>query len=150
MKAFVMAASVSLLVVSGGYAAGEDITASITSINGSTPPGLAADLVDTNFLLNMITPDGKQLIVHRGTRKAGTRAPIHMHNYGGHTCVLTGEITDFIEGREPKKYPAGTCYYMPPGLPMSADNLGSEDAVLIDTFIVPPGEPFITILEKYR
>jgi hypothetical protein len=30
---------------------------------------------------------------------------------------------------------------------MSAVNLGSEDAVLIDTFIVPPGEPFISILE---
>jgi hypothetical protein len=36
---------------------------------------------------------------------------------------------------------------MPPNMPMAAANLGTEDAVLIDTFILPPGEPTITILE---
>lgn len=98
-------------------------------------------------MLDTIDANGKQIIVTKGTRKAGTRVGIHIHEYGGHTCVLTGEITDFIEGHEPMKFPAGSCYYMPPNVPMSAANLGTEDAVLIDTFVVPPGASTITILE---
>jgi len=45
------------------------------------------------------------------------------------------------------KFPAGTCYYMPPDILMTATNLGTEDAVLIDTFNLPPGKPTITIRE---
>ena len=36
---------------------------------------------------------------------------------------------------------------MPPNVLMAAANLGSEDVVLIDTFILPPGKPTITIRE---
>ena len=52
-----------------------------------------------------------------------------------------------MEGAKPQKWPAGACYYMPPNTIMSAANLGEEDATLIDTFSLPPGEPTITILE---
>ena len=57
------------------------------------------------------------------------------------------EITDFVEGKANGHYPAGTCYYMPADTQMSASNLGTEDAVLIDTFMLPYGVPPITILE---
>ena len=53
--------------------------------------------------------------------------------------MLSGEITDFVEGKSPQKYPAGTCYYMPPNTPMTAANLGEKDAILIDTFNLPEG-----------
>ena len=119
----------------------------VSTINGEEPDGKAWPLQDTATLLDATTSDGLRLLVLRGTRKAGTRAGIHIHKYGGHTCVLTGEITDFIEGREPKTFPAGSCYYMPANLPMSAANLGEEDAILHDTFYLPKGEPFITIIE---
>ena len=36
---------------------------------------------------------------------------------------------------------------MPPCTPMSAANLGDEDVELIDIFIGPPNEEYITILE---
>ena len=62
-------------------------------------------------------------------------------------CVESGEITDFVEGLADAIYPAGSCYYMPSNTPMAAANLGEEDAVLIDTFVLPPGEDMITILE---
>ena len=52
-----------------------------------------------------------------------------------------------MEGADSGTFPADTCYYMPANTPMAAANLGDEDAVLIDTFILPPGEPTITILE---
>ncbi len=119
----------------------------INTINGQPLPGTMAELVDTSIMLDTIDAHGYQIIVSKGTRKAGTRAKIHMHEYGGHTCVMTGEITIFIEAQGPQKFPGGNCYYMPPNVAMAALNLGSLDAVLIDTFVVPKGSPTITFLE---
>lgn len=119
----------------------------VTRINGERPPGRLERLVNVTTMLDTIDSNGQRILVERGVRKAGTRVAIHVHEYGGHTCVLSGEITDFIEGHPPKRFPAGTCYYMPPNLLMTAANLGSEDAVLIDTFILPPGKPPMTIRE---
>ena len=104
-------------------------------------------LVDVTVMLDTINADGDRLLVSRGIRKAGTRVGIHVHQWGGHTCVISGTITDFAVNQEPMVFPAGTCHYMPPNLPMSAANLGYEDAVLIDTFIVPVGGDRITIVE---
>ena len=141
------AALAAVLGVVCGPALAADVPQAVNTINGKELPGMVAGLEDVSIMLDTIDANGHQVIVSKGTRKAGTRVKIHIHEYGGHTCVLTGEITDFIEGMEPKKFPAGSCYYMPPNVPMSAANLGTVDAVLIDTFIVPKGAPTITILE---
>ena len=119
----------------------------ISVINGEVPPGELLPLQDVEVLLDVVKEDGNRLVVMRGTRLAGTRVGIHVHKFGGHTCVESGEITDFVEGLADATYPAGSCYYMPSNTPMAAANLGEEDAVLIDTFVLPPGEDMITILE---
>jgi quercetin dioxygenase-like cupin family protein len=119
----------------------------VYTINGEVPIGKTMALVNTHVMIDMIQADGNRLLVTRGTRQAGTRVGIHYHKYGGHTCVETGTITDFVEGKPNGVYPAGTCYYMPPATPMAAANLGDEPAILQDTFILPPGEPTITIIE---
>ncbi|MEP5151752.1 hypothetical protein [Planktotalea sp.] len=119
----------------------------VTHVNGIVPPGRMAPLVDSVKMIDTIMPDGNRLVVMKGTRLAGTRVGIHIHAYGGHTCVMSGVITDFVEGHDPGLFPKDTCYYMPPNTYMTAANLGSEDAVLIDTFIVPPGKDFIQIVE---
>jgi quercetin dioxygenase-like cupin family protein len=118
-----------------------------TMVNGYVPPGELLPLFNTTVMLDVENADGLRLHVVQGYRKAMTRVGIHVHKYGGHTCVLSGVITDFVEGKDPHLYPAGTCYYMPPNVPMTATNLGSVDALLIDTFILPFGEDFITIIE---
>lgn len=61
--------------------------------------------------------------------------------------MISGEITDYIDGHEPMTFPAGTGYNMPPNTLMSAENLGGDDAMLIDTFNLPEGQPTITICE---
>ena len=119
----------------------------VTTINGEVPPGELLALEDVTTMFDGFDDQGNRLVITQGTRKAGTRVGIHIHAYGGHTCVLSGEITDFVEGSEPGTYPAGTCYYMPSNVHMTAANLGTEDAVLIDTFILPDGEDTITICE---
>ncbi|MVW72683.1 MULTISPECIES: cupin domain-containing protein [unclassified Bordetella] len=119
----------------------------ITTINGEPLPGQMARLVGSTKMLDTIDVNGQRIVVEKGVRKAGTRVAIHVHEFGGHTCVLSGEITGFMEGHAPRKWPTGSCYYMPPNVPMAAANLGTEDALLIDTFILPPGKPTITILE---
>jgi quercetin dioxygenase-like cupin family protein len=137
---------------SAGNAAGSTTTTystakDITTLNGTSLPGRMLPLQDTVTMLDTVDANGLRLYITRGTRLAGTRVAIHTHEYGGHTCVLTGVITDFVEGMEPETHPAGSCYYMPPDTLMSAANLGTEDAVLIDTFNLPEGVPAITIRE---
>lgn len=120
----------------------------VTKINGYALPGKVENLHDVKIMYNAASREGYHLRVSQGTRKAGTRVGIHVHNYGGHTCVLTGAITIFMEGSPPQLAPAGTCYYMPKDTHMAASNLGTEDAVLIDTFELPNGDfDFITIVE---
>ena len=120
----------------------------VTTINGAVPPGIVRGLEEVTVVLDMLTSDGQRLVITRGIRRAGTRIGIHIHQYGGHTCVLSGTITDFIEGKPGSVWPAGTCYYMPANTPMSAANLSTEDALLMDTFKLPPGAPVITIVES--
>lgn len=120
---------------------------STTTINGAPPPGVATRLTNMTVMLDTVDADGNRLLVQQGVRKPGTRAPIHFHDYGGHTCVLSGTITDFVEGMPASTFPAGTCYYMAPDVAMTAVNLGSEDVRLIDTFVLPPSAVPITVIE---
>ncbi|MGV0990893.1 MAG: cupin domain-containing protein [Mycobacterium sp.] len=134
-----------VLVTSPGVASAE--LGSTTTINDSVPPGVPAKLVDLTVVTDTIGVDGDRLLVQQGIRIPGTRAPIHYHDYGGQTCVLSGTITDFVEGMEPMIFPAGSCYDMPSDTPMTAANLGDEDVLLVDTFVLPPNEPTIIVLE---
>ena len=119
----------------------------ISTINGQPVPGRILPLQDVAILIDTLTSSGQHLLVMRGTRKAGTRMAIHLHEHVGFTCVLTGVITIFMDGREPEAQPAGTCYYMPANTLMAAANLGREDAILTDHFIAPPGEPVLVVRE---
>ena len=122
----------------------------VTTINGQTLPcemkplQNVIDLVPSGYIDSF----GREVVIHRGIREAGTRVGIHIHEYGGYTLVLSGTITDYVEGMDPMVHGPGDWYYMPPNTPMSAaNNDESEDAELIDIFIVPPGQPEITIIE---
>ena len=121
----------------------------VTEINGAVPDGELKPLQSVQSLVpaGLIDSFGREVIIHRGIREAGTRVGIHIHEYGGYTLVLSGTITDFVEGQANSTYHAGQWYYMPPNTPMAAANLGTEDAELIDIFLVPPGQPEITIIE---
>ena len=82
----------------------------VTTINGQPLPVDPLPLQNVSVMLDTFDSHGNRLIITRGTRKAQTRAAIHIHVYGGHTCVLSGEITIFMEGIPPAKKPSGTCY----------------------------------------
>ncbi|MEE2797713.1 MAG: cupin domain-containing protein [Planctomycetota bacterium] len=121
----------------------------VTEINGQTLPG---EMKALQNVIDLVPPGyidsfGREVVIHRGIREAGTRVGIHIHEYGGYTLVLSGTITDYVQGMEPMTHGPGDWYYMPPDTPMSAANLGTEDAELIDIFFVPPGQPSITIIE---
>lgn len=122
-------------------------TNKFTEINGQTPPGILLPTQDSKVLLNTINSQGQSVLMVKSVRKAGTRVGIHVHRYGGYTLILSGEMTDFVQGQSIKKYGANSGYYMPPCTPMAAANLGDVDVELIDIFIGEPGKPFIEILE---
>ena len=123
----------------------------VTEINGQIlPPEI--DMKPLQNVIDLVPPGyidsfGREVIIHRGIREAQTRVGIHIHEYGGYTLVLSGTITDYVEGMAPMHHGPGDWYYMPPDTPMSAANEGAVDAELIDIFLVPPGQPSITIIE---
>ena len=137
-----------------------------TDINNKPVDGELLPLQDSQAVIDEII-NGKRLIVNLGTRKAGTRVGIHVHQSGGTTFVVGGEgavtypsgsatsnvseegaITDYVEGYENSFNPAGSYYYMPYNTPMSASNLEDKDVLLLDVFYFPiEGEP-ITIIEE--
>ena len=123
------------------------ITDGFTKINGSVPPAEYLPTQNPIILLNTINANGDRVLMVKATRKAGTRVGIHVHKYGGYTIILSGTMTDFVQGQPNREYGPNTCYYMPPCTPMAAANLGDEDVELIDIFIGKPSEPFIQIKE---
>lgn len=147
IKRLLLSAAIALAPVTGFAYVECDPAAAVTTINGVGLPGEMATLVDEHVMIDTIIHSGERLTTTRAVRKAGTRVGIHMHKYGGWTCVLEGAMTDFVEGKAPAYYPAGTCYYMPPNMHMATSNMGSVDAVIQDTFITPVNEPSITIVE---
>ena len=93
-------------------------------------------------------PTGWTIISSRASRDAGTRAPIHVHPYGGQTCVLSGEMSLYLDGELiNKKAGPGDCYWMPAGRRMSAINTGSIASTFVDTFVVPEGEQVWVVVE---
>ena len=113
----------------------------VTELNGEVPPGEPTYAKEQETVLRASDGRGHESVVHRTVRAPGTRAPIHIHGYGGTTCVIEGEMTLLMEGSEPNTVPAGGCYYMPPDVHMSGYNTGDVDAVMLDIFVVPEGEP---------
>lgn len=121
-------------------------TADVTTINGAVPPGTPTAVDESVTLLDVID-SGIQHLVYRDTRSPGTRSPIHEHPYGGTTCVISGEMTLYLEGSDPQLASEGECYWMPPGRPMTGVNTGVDFAVMIDTFAVVPGQPVWYVIE---
>jgi quercetin dioxygenase-like cupin family protein len=91
--------------------------------------------------------DGQQVRVYRDVREPGTRAPIHIHPFGGWTCVVSGQAVLYLDGFAPKKTGPGDCVNMPAMTPMSNVNPGPEPAVLLDSFVTPPNAPVWRIIE---
>ena len=151
--ALVLAACAALFGCSSDTTVDEVVLASpsppavdVSTINGKTPPGEATRVENSVTALDVVD-DGLQHLAYRDTRRPGTRSPIHVHPYGGTTCVLSGQMTLYLQGSEPQVANDGECYWMPPGLPMTGVSSGADDAVMIDNFAVPPGEPVWWIVE---
>ena len=61
----------------------------VSSLNGEVLPGTVT-LADTSEEVLNVLREGQQVRVFRNTREAGTRSPIHVHPFGGWTCVVSG------------------------------------------------------------
>ena len=119
----------------------------INTINGEIPPGVVRGLVNTKTLIDEIRPDGNRVLSVRGTRLPGTRAPIHIHEYSGMTCLFSGQLVFRSKGKPNRVFGPGDCYHMPANTPMSASNRGSEPVNLVDIFVLPIGESPAKVIE---
>ena len=128
---------------------GESWDYETTTINGRTPPGKLLPLQGAHEVVDEITGE-HHYRVSIGTRVAGTRVGIHVHEEGGTTFVIggkVGRITDLVQGYPNALNPFGSYYYMPSNIPMAAANYSNQDVLLMDIFINTVGIPPITIIE---
>ena len=123
-------------------------SALIKELNGSPIPGVMARSIDQLRLLTIPDGKGSHTIVEQTTRAPNTRTPIHLHDFGGITCVIEGEMTLFLENALPKRAIAGECYYMPAGLMMVGFNSGFTNAVMHDIFTTPVDSPVWRVIEE--
>lgn len=118
----------------------------VTTVNGLEPVGTPSVLKQSTRVLDE-TADGIRHLVYREVRAAGTRSPIHIHSSGGVTCLISGEMTLFVEGLPPSVSRAGDCYWMPANTPMYGYASGTEDATFFDSFNLDPGEETWSVIE---
>ena len=116
-------------------------------INGEVPPMTPSKSMFETRLLTENYSNGWQVVTSRTVRQQGTRSPIHVHPYGGQTCVLSGEMTLYMDGAEPLVAGPGECYWMPPGRRMTGVNTAESATFMIDTFFVPKGEQVWIVVE---
>jgi len=117
-------------------------------INGKVPPMTPSkSMFETRILDATEGLNGMELITSRTVREKGTRSPIHMHPYGGQTCVIAGEMTLYMDGAEPLVAPAGNCYWMPPNRRMRGVNTADTNTIMLDSFVVPKGTRVWLIVE---
>jgi len=123
-------------------------------INGKEIPNKATKTMFESRLLTVEqldakgNPTGMILVTSRSVREKGTRSPIHVHPFGGQTCVVSGEMSLYLEGeKEIKTAGPGECYYMPAGRRMSGVNSAAGVTIMIDTFVVPKGEQVWIVVE---
>jgi len=121
-------------------------------INDKVPVAPTACLEENKLMpTSLDLGEGGMLLVEPGYRAEKTRSPVHTHPFGGATCVLEGQMTLILEGKEDATFHGDIsnglveCYPMPKpngtdNNKMSAVNNGSESALIIDIFPVPEGE----------
>lgn len=123
-------------------------------INGQALPNKASKTMFERRLLTIDQldatgkPTGWVTVTSRSVRDRGTRSPIHVHPFGGQTCVVSGEMSLYLDG-EPTVQVAGPgdCYWMPAGRRMSGVNSADTPTIMIDTFVVPKGEQVWIVVE---
>lgn len=167
MKKYLSTGALVAVALGAAYYINSQITDSVTvnwkpnpdiersnKINGEVPPNTPTK---TMFESRLITedqtdatgkPTGMTLVTSRSVRDRGTRSPIHVHPYGGQTCVVSGEMTLYLDGEPVNKVAGpGDCYYMPPGRRMTGVNSADTPTIMIDSFVVPKGEQVWIVVE---
>ena len=119
----------------------------VSGLNGEVPPGRPT-LLASSTLVVIAKHDGEQVRTYQDVRLAGTRAPIHVHPFGGWTCVVSGQTILCMEGVAPQMAHPGDCVDMPADTAMSNVNPGPGTTVLIDNFVRPGDGPIWGIMEK--
>jgi quercetin dioxygenase-like cupin family protein len=116
-------------------------------LNGEPVPGQRTPVKNMNIMLETYINNDERLLIIKAEREAHTRAVLHTHKDGGVTCILSGEMTLYMEGCEPQTAKANSCYYMPSDTKMLAYNSENTTTELIDFFINKKGNSALTPLE---
>lgn len=114
-------------------------------INGEAVPGVVAESNVT--LTDYFASDGIETTMWLISRAAGYRTPIHVHLRVMNTCLMSGSITNYVEGSAPVTYTGPVCYQAPPFKKMASLTIGDTAKVEFDIFTLPNGAPDWVVVE---
>ena len=101
----------------------------------------------SSIKIDAVQQNGRMTLVLFSERDPLTRTAIHRHDSSGVTCITAGEMTLYLEGKDPIRKRAGECYYMPSGVSMIGYNSGRGVARFYDFFNYPVGSESLRVVE---
>ena len=120
-----------------------------TTVNGRSLPGKLLPFTKSVSVVDDVI-DGRNVAVNLGTREAGTRVAIHVHEVGGSVAFIIGgkgKLKTWTEGLDDGLVSKGGFYYSPSNIPISAANLTNRGVRVLDILITPVDVPQYTVLE---
>lgn len=115
-------------------------------VNGETPDGKVGGKYKE--IIKQTDEHGITRIVYLVSRKPGYRSLVHYLNYPLTSCVIKGEATLELDGKDPQYFAVGQCFIMPSGIKGFVANDGKEELKVLEYNTLPEGIPPMVALEE--
>lgn len=95
-----------------------------------------------------LSVEGRELVQVETAIPVGVESGWHTHPGEEIGYIVAGRIEMQVEGRETVELQAGDGFLIPPNTPHNARDLGPETGRMLSSYLVDPGSPLSTVVDK--
>ena len=92
---------------------------------------------------------GREIVQVETEIPAGVESGWHVHPGEEVGYIIAGEVEMMVQGRANVVLHAGDGFLIPPEIPHNARDLGPETGRMLSTYIVEPGQPLATFVDRH-
>jgi quercetin dioxygenase-like cupin family protein len=138
------------LVGSAALVAADLLPAPVQAAPAETPRDeLAGKLTRRVIQRAPLSVAGREIVQVETEIPAGVESGWHVHPGEEVGYIIAGEVEMMVEGRATVVLHAGDGFLIPPGVPHNARDLGPETGRMLSTYIVEPGQPLATFVDRH-
>ena len=112
------------------------------------PDELAARLSRRVVQRAPLSIEGRELVQVETAIPVGVESGWHTHPGEEIGYIVAGRIEMQFEGRDAVELKAGDGFLIPPNTPHNARDLGPETGRMLSSYLVDPGKPLSTVVDK--